>query len=459
MARSGLAAAEVLTERGARVTLYDSGAAEKLAQPLAWAAERGIAARPATDRVDDCDIVVTSPGVRKTASVLVDAVERGIPVWGEIEAAYRIARAPILAITGTNGKTTTTAMLGEMCRAGGYETFIGGNIAAGDLAMPLIRAAHRAGHDAVIVAEISSFQLEWAPTFRPKAAAILNITVDHYDRQTWDEYVSSKWNIFANQGVGDVAVLRSDVPRPEDVTLPLPAASEGLSTNFAMTMSEQGVITSVDWNQVTVLSESIKKRRVVVYFDLLGQPAWINKLLIPGEHNKENAVAAAWMAWAFGISREAILRAATEFKGVVHRLEYVATIDGVRYINNSMCTNNVAFARSLDAIDGPKVVLAGGVYKGGDMTDLLDAATGDSVKELVLFGKSGPELEAAVRERGFDRVQRVETIADALSVARGLAADGDTVMLSPACASFDQFRDFEDRGDTFKRLVNGLTGA
>ncbi|HEY3331708.1 MAG TPA: UDP-N-acetylmuramoyl-L-alanine--D-glutamate ligase [Capsulimonadaceae bacterium] len=433
MARSGLAAAEVLTARGASVTLYDGKPADELASPLAWAADHGIPARAATNRVDDCDIVVTSPGVRRTAAVLTDAVERGIPVWGEIEAAYRIARAPILAITGTNGKTTTTALLGAMTEAAGYETYLAGNIAAGEIAMPLIRAAHKANHDAVIIAEISSFQLEWAPTFRPKVAAILNIAVDHADRQTWDEYVAAKWNIFENQGEGDTAVLRSDVPLVGDRIR--------------------------GWDADAPSIHSPGKTTIIQFDRVRPQPEWVNRLLIPGAHNIENAMAAFAMATAFGIPSDAIEKAATTFAGVVHRLEYVATIGGARYINNSMCTNNVAFERSLDAIPGPKIVLAGGVYKGGDMADLLDAATQSSVKRLVLFGKSGPDLEAAVRARGFERAVRVDDIAQAVNSAHALASDGDTVMLSPACASFDQFRDFEDRGDTFKRLVHALSGA
>lgn len=430
MARSGLAAAEVLNERGAIVTLYDSGAPEKLTKALAWAADHDVEAHAATEIVRDSDLVITSPGVRKGAPVLLDAVSRGIPVWGEIEAAYVIARAPILAITGTNGKTTTTALLGAMTEAAGYQTFLAGNIAAGEISMPLIRAAHKAGHDAVIVAEISSFQLEWAPTFRPKVAAILNITVDHADRQTWDEYVAAKWNIFANQGEGDTSVLRSDVPLVFPRIRAWDASAPGVNA--------AGFSNIVQFDQISP------------------KPEWTKRLLIPGAHNVENAMAACAMAHAFGIDDASIEKAATTFTGVVHRMEYVATVGGVRYINNSMCTNNAAFARSLDAVEGPAIVIAGGVYKGGDMSDLLDAATRDSVKRLVLFGKSAPELEAAVRERGVERVERVVTIAEAVAAASRVAESGDTVVLSPACASFDQFRDFEDRGDTFKRLVHEL---
>ena len=201
LARSGLACAEVLTQLGARVRLYDAKPADQLEDAIAAANALGLTPRVGDVPVNygELDYLITSPGVRKDAPVLQNAVAAGVPVLGEIEAAYRIARAPILAITGTNGKTTTTVLLGEMLKAAGIETYIAGNIAAGDLAMPLIKAAYLAGPDAAIVAEISSFQLEWISTFRPKVAALLNITPDHQDRQTWEEYVAAKWRIFENQ--------------------------------------------------------------------------------------------------------------------------------------------------------------------------------------------------------------------------------------------------------------------
>jgi UDP-N-acetylmuramoylalanine--D-glutamate ligase len=411
MARSGLAAAEVLSERGAQVRLIDSKPASDLAEALEFARSRGISALPDTQIAGDVDLIVTSPGVPASAPVLQDASRRGLPVWGEIEAAYRLSPAPILAITGTNGKTTTTALLGEIAREAGYRTFVGGNIAAGSLALPLIRAADQARPEDVIVAEISSFQLEWIDAFRPKVAAILNITTDHLDRQTWEEYLASKWRIVENQGVGDTAVLRSDVP--------LAPAGTGPKGD-------------------------------VVLFDQEPRPDWLTDIRLPGEHNRENVMAAHAMALAFGIGEDAIRAASLRFNGVVHRLEYVATIGGARWINNSMCTNNDAFARSLAAIDGPKIVIAGGVFKGGDTTELARAALDPSVRTLLFFGKSGPMLGQVAREAGAQACEVFDTMAEAVSRARSLASPGDTVMLSPACASFDQFKNFEDRGDQFK---------
>ncbi len=424
LARSGLACAEVLTQLGASVRLYDSKPAEQLTEAMAAAEALGITPRVGDTPIDyaELDYLITSPGVRKDAPVLQKAVAAGVPVLGEIEAAYRIARAPILAITGTNGKTTTTVLVGEMLKAAGIETYIAGNIAAGDLAMPLIKAAFLAGPEAAIVAEISSFQLEWISTFRPKVAALLNITPDHQDRQTWDEYVAAKWRIFENQTNDDFAVL------------PLPLAREARAINL---------------HGVTVLS------------GLPGAVAalGLGTVRLPGKHNRENILAAAAMVTAFGVDIEPIRQVATSFTGVVHRLEYVATIHGVKYVNNSMCTNVAAFQKSLEALPEPKIVIAGGVFKGDDVTPLAEAVIQNNVRALVLIGKSAPEIEAAARAAGYGNVYKAGTLQEAVTRAAELAAPGDTVLLAPACASFDMFKDFEDRGEQFKAAVRNPSGG
>ena len=419
MARSGLAAADVLAQRGANVTLYDAKPASQLIEALVFAKLRGIKAQPDSEKVNvSTELIITSPGVRREAPVLLDAQERQVPIWGEIEAAYRLSPAPILAITGTNGKTTTTALLGEIMRKAGIKTFVAGNIAAGDIALPLIRAADEASAEDVIVAEISSFQLEWIDAFRPRVAAITNISVDHSDRQAWDEYIASKWRILENQQPGDTAVLRSDVPMP--------------SMPYKRGFGE------------------------ALYYDQLAQPDWLRYIKLPGAHNRENVMTALAMARAFGVSDEIVQAAALEFTGVVHRMEPVAEIDGVQWINNSMCTNNDAFARSLAAFGTRKIVLAGGVYKGGDTAAFADAAAQGSVAKLVVYGQSAALLADAAQAAGALDVETVPSLGDAVQAASVAAHPGDTVLLSPACASFDQFRDFEDRGNQFKALVRGL---
>jgi len=375
--------------------------------------------------------------------VLQEAVKAGVPILGEIEAAYRIAQAPILAITGTNGKTTTAVLLGEMLQAAGIETYIAGNIAAGDLAMPLIKAAHLAAPDAAIIAEISSFQLEWISTFRPKVAALLNITPDHGDRQTWEEYVAAKWRIFENQTSDDFAVLNADMPPRERLQAKI--------WEFGLDASDEYMVYSFGESIVVEFSQ----RAPVQYYELCK----VSEVKLPGQHNIENICAAAAMATAFGVGVEPIRRVATTFAGVVHRLEYVDTIKGVRYVNNSMCTNVDAFQKSLEALPESKVVIAGGVFKGGDLAPIAEAIAKNNVRALVLIGKSAPEIETAALAAGYEAVYRAGPIADAVEKAASLAQAGDTVLLAPACASFDMFKDFEDRGNQFKSEVARIAAS
>ena len=451
LGRSGLACAEVLTELGADVRIYDSKPADQIASGIEAASTIGVDVHAGDEPIDLgwVDIVVTSPGVPKASKQLLHAVAAGVPVIGEIEAAYRIANAPIVAITGTNGKTTTTVLVGEILRAAGRTAYVGGNIAAGDIALPLIKAAQlvnasvpgpdsspsrfgrggevRAGVGSgpIIVAEISSFQLEWIDRFRPKVGAILNITPDHGDRQTWDEYVAAKWRMFENQEPGDLAVMNDDL------------ADDPRAKSIRSTITRFGPSEAVD------IVESVLP---------------IAEVKLPGRHNIDNLAAAIVMARAFDIGDDAIRKVAREFGGVVHRLETVATIDGVRYVNNSMCTNTDAFAKSLAALPEPKVVIMGGVFKGDDASALASSAIDNEVRGVVLIGKSAPMLRDAFSAAGYTNTTVVDSLEAAVERATALSTPGDTVMLAPACASFDMFRDFEDRGDRFKQAVR-LLGA
>ncbi len=431
LARSGLACCDVLTKLGAHVIPYDGKPAAALTDAVAHLTALGLTPITGGAALDysQLDYVVTSPGVRKNAAVLLGAVAAGVPVLGEIEAAYRIARAPILAITGTNGKTTTTMLLGEMLKTAGIETYIAGNIAAGDIALPLIQAAFDAPPDAAIVAEISSFQLEWISTFRPKVAALLNISPDHGDRQTWEEYVATKWRIFENQTKEDCAVIPVEIEQDY--------IDRGLEARYLL-FGGRG--------------EEAALLKVTPH----------GKINLPGQHNIRNISAASKMAYFYaGTDRfqevmEATVHVAATFTGVVHRLEYVETIGGVKYVNNSMCTNADAFQKSLQALPEPKVVIAGGVFKGGDVATVADAVVQNNVRALVLIGRSAPQIEDAARAAGYDAVYQAGTLHEAVTLAANLALPGDTVLLAPACASFDMFADFEDRGDQFKAAVRGM---
>ncbi len=459
LARSGLACCDVLTRLGARVVPYDGKPAGEIAEAVREVESLGLTPLVGGAGLDyaGLDYLVTSPGVRKSAPVLQSAVAAGVPVLGEIEAAYRIARAPILAITGTNGKTTTAVLLGEMLRASGIETYVAGNIAAGDIALPLIRAAFEAPAAAAIVAEISSFQLEWISTFRPRVAALLNITPDHGDRQTWGEYVAAKWRIFENQTADDFAVYGDELPHPQTFRRPV-----AMHWDFGVGYSDEWGIYCV--TDTIAIDDPRVDRQMVQPGDLNVWPGDLNickvtEIKLPGQHNLENILAASAMAYAFGVGLEPIQQVATTFTGVVHRLEYVDTVGGVRYVNNSMCTNAAAFEKSLGALPEPKVVIAGGVYKGDDVAALGEAVAAHNVRALVLIGRSAPEIEASARVAGFTNTARAGTMTEAVDAARAEALRGDTVLLAPACVSFDMFRDFEDRGDQFKAAVRGLGGG
>lgn len=425
IARSGIACADVLQRHGARVRLFDSKPADVLLEQIGDANAIGLApfVGGVLPKYGELDLLVTSPGVRKSAPILQGALHANVPIISEIEVGFRIASAPILAITGTNGKTTTTVVLAQMLQEAGFETTVGGNIAAGNLALPLVAAAERTSPAGVIVAEISSFQLEWIASFRPKIAALLPITTDHEDQQTWDEYVDSKWRIFENQTSDDVCVIH-----------------ESLAADARLKKVRSRVIAFAGSNTT----------------EQLGRFVDVGSIKVPGEHNRENILCAAIMAHEFGASRDAIARAAAEFAGVVHRLEYVATINEVPYINNSMCTNADAFDKSLRAVPGPKVIIMGGVFKGSDAFALVNAVQANDVVSVYLIGRSGKEFADAMDCSGFHNWEIAGSLQTAVRKAHESARRGCTVMLAPACASFDQFRDFEDRGDQFKEAVYAL---
>jgi UDP-N-acetylmuramoylalanine--D-glutamate ligase len=352
MARTGMATAEVLTDLGANVRLFDRRPAEDLREQITEAEKLGAAAYPGHPGVDlvGVDLLVTSPGVPMSSPIFEEAREMTVEVISEIELAYRISKAPILAITGTNGKTTTAVLLGRIMEADGRETYIAGNVAAGEIKLPLVKAAHQATKSGVIVAEISTFQLEWISSFRPKIAALLNIGVDHLDRHTFDEYAALKARIFENQAEGDFSVVNLD-------NEPSASAGKGVRSKVLqfsrLEPVEQGAFIDGD-----VIKVRIDGRETAA--------CSLSDIGLPGTHNLENVLAAVCAAIAFGVRPESVVRALHEFAGVEHRMEKVATIDGIAYINNSMCTNPDAFARSIEAVVGRPVVIAGGKHKGGE---------------------------------------------------------------------------------------------
>ncbi len=441
-ARTGLAVAEVMRELGAEVVLYDKKSASDLSEAIQFASKIGAEVRAGTDKVDlnGIDLLITSPGVPKGMPVFTEAERRGIEVISEIELAYRLSKAPIIAITGTNGKTTTTVLTGQIMLADGRDTYIAGNVVAGDIRLPLVTAAYKATADSIIVAEISTFQLEWISSFKPKVAMLLNVSSDHLDRHaSIEEYAGLKARIFENQSDSDFAVINAE----NKFTALLTPHLKGHVLEFARKseVKEGGFVRGDDLTVRLNGIETIICKR--------------SDIPLRGEHNVENVLAASCGAIAMGARPESILKAVRAFKPVEHRLEPVAVIDGVEYINNSMCTNVDAAVRSVEAIDEPQIVIAGGKDKGSDYAPLAEAFK-RKAKHVVLIGADAGLIESAARKAGYENISRADSMQDAVDKARKLAVLGDVVVLTPGCASFDMFNSFEHRGQVFKEAVEAL---
>ncbi len=445
MARTGLPSAEVLNGLGARVVLHDRKPVSGLADAIRWAKAHSIECRTGTDevRLGEFDLVVPSPGVPVSHPALVEAKARGIEIISEIELAYRISKAPIIAITGTNGKTTTTVLTGLIMRADGRDTYIAGNVAGaglpndGKTMIPLVMAASKALEDSVIVAEISTFQLEWINEFRPKVAALLTVASDHMDRhQSVEEYAGLKARIFENQTSDDYAVINAD----NSFTAALSGHLKGREMLFSGHREvAQGAFVRDGWVVMKLGGVETSYCRV-------------SEIKLPGEHNLENVMAASCIAAAMNVRPSSVSEVACGFGGVRHRMETIAAVNGVTFINNSMCTNVDAAVRSIEAVDVPQVVICGGKDKGSDYAPLAQVIR-DRVKFAVLIGQDAGLIENALVAAGFKSFVNAGSMLEAVDVAASHARPGDVVMLVPACASFGMFSSFEERGDMFRNLV------
>lgn len=435
-ARSGQAAAILLARAGARVLLSENGRMEPACRRMCKAHGIAIEDLGHTDQVVDVDLMVLSPGVPTSAPAVQAALEAGVPVYSELEVATWFCEAPLVAVTGTNGKTTTTALLGYILKEAGHRVLVAGNIGT-----PLSALVHKTSADTIVVLEVSSFQLDHTETFRPDVSVLLNITPDHLDRYDgiFERYVQSKLRICHNQTRGDVLVYNYD-----DTLVRSQVQSADLTGDFkripysTQSTLPQGAFLSDD-GMLTVLGEPI-----------LGA----SELGIPGPHNVSNSLAAALAARVMDIECGPLREALRGFAGVEHRLEFIRTLDGVRYINDSKATNINALWFALESFDEPVVLLAGGRDK-GNRYDELDALVRQKVKALIAFGESA---DTVMRELGplVEHAERVNTLEEATVRGRACAREGDVVLLSPACASFDLFENFEARGDAFRHIVEGF---
>ena len=432
LARTGIAAARFLAERGADVTVSDRRTEADLAREIAGLGDAPIDLRLGGEDsawLENIDILIPSPGVPQENPLLQAAARRGIEILSEIELGYRFMRAPLIAITGTNGKSTTTSLIGAMLKAAGANAFVGGNIGAA-----LIGFAGKDWDWGVV--EVSSFQLEWVKDFRPRIAILLNLSEDHLDRYaSFADYGAAKERIFAAQEPNDVAILNRDDP----LVWRMRERIRSRIVSFGWSSVEQGVYAAND--EIVWRGTGAEER-----FPLA-------RVKIQGVHNVENLMAAIAAAKAAGVAQAAVQNAIENFAGLEHRLEFVREKNGVRYYNDSKGTNVGAVIKSLASFSAPIILLAGGVDKGGDYAPLADELR-RTVKKLILFGAAKEKIRATLGH--LTETVVVESLDAAVREAAASARQGDVVLLSPACSSFDMFRDYTERGKKFRSLVQEL---
>jgi len=436
LGRSGVASAFFLQDHGAKVTVSDSKSEAQLQSEIAALLDRGVSietGRHGERTFRDQDLIVVSPGVPTDQPQLQQARTLGIPVIGEVELAFRFLQGRVIAITGSNGKTTTTTLVGEILAAAGKKTLVGGNIGT-----PVISLASQSTPDTLTVLEISSFQLETIQQFRPWIAAILNITPDHLDRHhTFQAYMDAKARIFENQAPGDFAVLNADDP-----------TSAALKEKIKASLCWFGRKHEVECG-ASLRGDQIVFRRNGQEQTVLGR----HDIQLKGAHNLENALAAVTIAMLAGCAPEQIRKAVSEFRAVEHRLELVTSIHGVAFYNDSKATNVDATVKALEAFPGNIHIILGGKDKGSDYT-VLNPLLRERAKAAYLIGAAAEKIASQVQ--GATSLVRSGTLERAVRQAFEAAKPGDVVLLAPACASFDQFENYEHRGRVFKELVLSL---
>lgn len=440
MARSGVAAARMLRTLGAQVRIADKKTAEELGGQLDELRLDGVEWRlgePLETLLDGIDLVVVSPGIPITHPVVEEAKRRGIPLIGELELAYRHAQGKLIAITGTNGKTTTSTLTGEIFKNAGKLTYVVGNIG-----YPYAAVALKTRPEDVTVCEVSSFQLETVEKFHPAITAILNITEDHLNRHgTMAAYTALKARLFKNQTADETLILNYDDPALREMASDAPCRVRWFSrlsippTGAFMMNGSVVYGTAEDYRTICVADE----------------------ISIPGPHNLENALAATAIAMCADVPPPVIRHTLRTFRGVEHRIEKVRELDGVTYINDSKGTNVDSTLKAIATMMKPTVMILGGYDKHVDMSRLCQAIPGSNILKVVLIGDTAPLIQKGLEEVGFTHyVSAGHDFKKAVTLARDMAEPGWNVLLSPACASFDMFSDYEERGRVFKEIVGSL---
>ena len=431
---SGIAATGLLVECGAKVVLYDGNkelTEESIYEKLGF---RESVTVSIGEYPSDADLLVISPGVSIYSPIVEEYEKLNIPVWGEIELAYNYEKGNVIAITGTNGKTTTTTLVGEIMKAYCDKTYVVGNIGN-----PYTREVLKTSEESYTVAEISSFQLETIHTFAPKVSAILNITPDHLDRhKTMENYVLAKESICKNQKSDDVCVVNIDDEYLKDFN-PGNCKIVGFSR---FKKPEVGAYLDGD---MIMYTDGKADYEVINVYDMQ----------IIGTHNYENVMAAVAITYNMGVPLDVIIASIKAFKGVEHRIEYVRTHKGVIYYNDSKGTNTDASIKAINAMTRPTILIAGGYDKKIEFDDFIKAFEG-KVKKMVLIGVTRNKIAETAEKYGFKDYVFVDDLRAAVMECYKSAVDGDAVLLSPACASWDMFKGYEQRGRLFKEYVNEL---
>ncbi|SCB79210.1 MULTISPECIES: UDP-N-acetylmuramoyl-L-alanine--D-glutamate ligase [Priestia] len=432
LAKSGLAAAKLVKSLGAKVVVNDQKPYDEndAAQELEAIGIKVVCGHHPLELLDGVDVIIKNPGIPYSNPLLQEALKRKLSIITEVELAYQVSEAPFIGITGSNGKTTTTTLIYKMLEEDRKNPLIAGNI--GTVACEV---AQEAKSENIIVTELSSFQLMGIETFKPKISLFLNLFEAHLDYHgTKEEYAQAKANIFKNQTQDDFAVVNMDDAEVRKV-------SEGIAAQIVPFSVKEEVKDGAYLlnNQLYFCNEAVMNVKDVV---------------LPGKHNLENILAAIAVVKLLGCSNEAIYRVLTMFAGVKHRVQYVTTINKRKFYNDSKATNILATTVALSAFTQPTILLAGGLDRGNEFDELKPSL--EHVKAVITFGETAPKIERVAKEAGIQVVKRVDNVKQAVIEAYDCSEEDDVVLLSPACASWDQFKTFEERGDMFIKSVHKL---
>jgi len=441
LARSGQSAVKALGSRGARVWINDMKSENDLTEILEPIKNiyEGLMLGQAPTNIESFDMMVLSPGVPLDKPFVQVAKSAGVEVIGELELAYRMTNAEFIGITGTNGKTTTTALTGEMFKLAKKDHYVVGNIG-----IPVIGCVDEASEKTTMVTEISSFQLETINKFTTKVSSVLNLTPDHLNRhKTMENYIDAKCRIFENHEVADILILNYD----NEPTRELSSRTKGRVVYFSRVEELSSGIFVLDNNIVIKDTPESKPINVIPVQDVF----------IPGNHNVENALAAVGMAYYSGIEIVHIAEALKTFTGVAHRIEWLGEIGDVVFYNDSKGTNPDASVVAVKAMDRPTILIAGGMDKGSEFDEFI-AEFGNTIKHLVVFGETATIIKKTATKHGYTAVSVVSNLEEAVNTAYELTKPGDAVLLSPACASWDMYPSFEHRGDHFRTCFENLRG-